>query len=165
MDMRYNRQGNRLTLAWPVAAILADLFGKFAWFELALRAMAYLVAVVAAAAVFTSVYASMNARRRDLAILRALGAHRSFLIAAVLGESAAIGLLGSLLGFGLYGLLGAAVQGILRTQVGVLLEPWAWNPVLVWGPALMFVLCLAAGAIPAWRAYRLSVADGLSPLS
>jgi ABC-type lipoprotein release transport system permease subunit len=47
----------------------------------------------------------------------------------------------------------------------VLLEPWAWNPVLVWGPVLMLALSVAAGALPAWRAYRLSVADGLSPLS
>lgn len=165
LDMRYNRQGNRLTFAWPVAAILADFFSKFAWFERALQALAYLVAVVAGASVFSAVFSSMNARKRDLAILRALGAHRSFLIAAVLGESAGIGLLGCGLGFGLYGLLGAVLQGILRTQIGVLLEPWAWNPVLVSGPVLMLGLSLLAGILPAWRAYRLSVAEGLSPLS
>jgi putative ABC transport system permease protein len=165
LDMRYNRQGNRLTLAWPVASILADFFSKFAWFEKSLHALAYLVAIVAGASVFSSVFSSMNARKRDLAILRAVGAHRSFLIASVLGESAGIGLLGCALGFGLYAALSSVVQGVLRTQVGVLLEPWAWNPVLVWGPALMFGLSLAAGILPAWRAYRLSVAEGLSPLS
>ena len=37
LDTRYNRQGKRLTLAWPVASILADLFSKFDWFEQALR--------------------------------------------------------------------------------------------------------------------------------
>ena len=165
LDQRYNRQGKRLTLAWPVASILADLFAKFDWFETALQALAYMVAVVAGASVFSAVYSSMSARKRDLAILRALGAHRRFLILAVLGESASIGILGCALGFGLYALISSTVQEILRTRVGVLLEPWAWNPVLVWGPLLMVGVSLVAGAIPAWRAYRLSVADGLAPLS
>jgi len=165
LDTRYNRQGKRLTLAWPVASILADLFSKFDWFEQALKALAYLVAVVAGAAVFSSVYSSMAARKRDLAILRALGAHRRFLIAFVLGESACIGLLGSAIGFGLYAVIAATVQELLRTHLGVLFEPWSWNPVLVWGPALMVGLSVLAGAIPAWQAYRLSVADGLAPLS
>jgi putative ABC transport system permease protein len=148
-----------------VAAILGDLFAKFSWFEKALQALAYMIAVVAGASVFSAVYSSMSARKRDLAILRALGAHRGFLIAAVLGESAGIGLLGCALGFALYAGIASIVQEILRTRIGVLLEPWAWNPVLVWGPLLMLGLSIAAGAIPAWRAYRLSVADGLSPLS
>jgi len=165
LDTRYNRQGKRLTLAWPVAAILSDLFSKFDWAEQALRALAYLVALVAGAAVFSSVYSSMTARKRDLAILRALGAHRRFLFTFVLGESACIGVLGSALGFALYGLIASFVQELLRTRIGVLFEPWAWNPVLVWGPVLMIALSLIAGAIPAWRAYRLSVADGLAPLS
>ncbi len=165
LDTRYNRQGKRLTLAWPVASILADLFSKFDWFEQALRALAYLVALVAGAAVFSSVYSSMTARKRDLAILRALGAHRGFLIAAVLGESACIGLMGCALGFGLYGMIASSVQEVLRTRIGVLFEAWAWNPVLVWGPVLMVGLSLVAGLLPAWRAYRLSVAEGLSPLS
>jgi putative ABC transport system permease protein len=165
LDTRYNRQGKRLTLAWPVAAILSDLFSKFDWFERALQALAYLVAVVAGASVFSSVYSSMSARKRDLAILRALGAHRGFLIAAVLGESACIGILGCALGFGLFGMIASLVQEILRTRIGVLFDPWAWNPIMVWGPVLMLALSVAAGAIPAWRAYRLSVAEGLSPLS
>jgi putative ABC transport system permease protein len=165
LDTRYNRQGRRLTLAWPVASILADLFSKFDWFEQALRALAYLVALVAGASVFSSVYSSMTARKRDLAILRALGAHRRFLIAAVLGESACIGLLGSALGFGLYGLIASTVQELLRTRIGVLFDAWAWNPVMFWGPVLMVGLSLVAGLLPAWRAYRLSVAEGLSPLS
>lgn len=165
LDMRYNRQGNRLTLAWPVSSILVDFFSKFAWFEQALEGLAYLVAIVAGASVFSSVFSSMSARKRDLAILRAVGAHRGFLIAVLLGEAAGIGLLGCALGFGFYGLLCWGVQDILRTQVGVILEPWAWNPVLVWGPGLMMALSLVAGLLPAWRAYRLSVAEGLSPIS
>ncbi len=33
LDMMYNKQGNRLTFAYPVGAIVAELFGKIAWFD------------------------------------------------------------------------------------------------------------------------------------
>ena len=100
-----------------MASILADLFSKFDWFEQALRALAYLVALVAGAAVFSSVYSSMTARKRDLAILRALGAHRGFLIAAVLGNRLASASWGCALGFGLYGMIASSVQEVLRTRI------------------------------------------------
>lgn len=80
LDMMYNKQGNRLTLAYPVGAIIAELFGKIAWFDQVLTLVAYLVALVAAGSVLASIYNSMSARRRDLAILRALGARRRMIL-------------------------------------------------------------------------------------
>ena len=73
LDMLYNRQGNRLTFAWPIAKQMADLFDKFGWFDAVLTLVAWLVALVATGAVLASLYNSMHSRRRDIAILRALG--------------------------------------------------------------------------------------------
>ncbi|MFM8336122.1 MAG: ABC transporter permease, partial [Opitutaceae bacterium] len=56
LDMMYNKQGNRLTFAYPVGAIVAELFGKIAWFDQVLALVAYLVALVAAASVLASIY-------------------------------------------------------------------------------------------------------------
>src|SRR3954470_723063 len=42
LDMMYNKQGNRLTLAYPVGAIIADLFSKISWFDRVLALVAYL---------------------------------------------------------------------------------------------------------------------------
>jgi putative ABC transport system permease protein len=111
LDIMINKQGNRLTFAYPVGAILAELFDKIGWFDRVLALVAYLVALVAAASVLASIYNSMSARKRDIAILRALGAKRRLVFGAVVAESACIGALGAAAGFAVYAVLFAAVAG------------------------------------------------------
>ncbi len=79
MDLMYNKQGNRLTFAWPIGRVVAELFAKIGWFDRVLALVSYLVAVVATASILASIYNSMNERRREIAILRALGARRDHL--------------------------------------------------------------------------------------
>ncbi len=165
LDVLINKQGNRLTFAYPVADILVNLFSKISWFDKVLALVAYLVAVVAAASVLASIYNSMNARKRDIAILRALGARRRVVFGAVVAESACIGVMGAVGGYAVYLGLYAAVSGIIRSQTGVVLSLWAVHPVLAWAPAGLVVLCAIGGVIPALKAYRLQVAENLAPLS
>lgn len=165
LDMTYNRQGNRLTFAFPVGAIIADLFGKIGWFDRVLALVAYLVAFVAAGSVLASIYASMSARRRDLAILRALGARRHTIFMAVVAEAAVIGALGALVGFVVYGALLTGVARIIRAQTGVAIDVLAVHPVLWIAPLAMIALCALGGIIPALKAYRVPVAETLAPTS
>lgn len=165
LDMMYNKQGNRLTFAWPVAAIIAELFGKISWFDQVLALVAYLVAVVAAGSVLASIYNSMSARRRDLAILRALGARRRTIFGAVVAEAACIGALGATLGFGIYFALLVGVAKVIRAQTGVVLDVTARHPVLWICPVAMIVLCALGGVVPAFKAYRTPVAETLAPVS
>jgi putative ABC transport system permease protein len=162
LDLLYNKQGNRLTFAWPIAQIVSELFDKLDWLEEVLGLVAWLVAVVAAASVLTSLYNSMNERRRDLALLRALGAHRTTVFTSVLLEAGAIAALGAALGILAHYLLLALAATVIRQQTGVVLDPWAFAPVILWGPALMIALGALAGLIPAWKAYRTDVAEALS---
>lgn len=165
LDLLYNRRGNRLTFAWPVDAIVADFFSRIGWFERVLTLVAGLVALVSAAAVFAGIYNSMSARRRDLAILRALGARRRTVCGAVLAEAAAIGVLGALLGFAVYGALLLGAGAIVRENTGVVLDVLRWHPVLAWAPAVAVGLGALAGLVPAWQAYRVPVVDTLAPLN
>lgn len=165
LDMMYNKQGNRLTLAFPVGAIIAELFGKIAWFDQVLTLVAYLVALVAAGSVLASIYNSMSARRRDLAILRALGARRRTIFGAVVAEAACIGALGAAAGFAVYYGLFAGVAGVIRAQTGVVLDLGAKHPVLWICPLAMVVLCAIGGVVPAIKAYRTPVAETLAPTS
>src|SRR5947199_486294 len=119
LDLMYNKQGTRLTFAYPVGAIIADLFSKISWFDQVLALVAYLVALVAAGSVLASIYNSMSARRRDLAILRALGARRRTIFGAVVAEAACIGAVGAVVGFGVYVGLLTGVAAVIRTQTGV----------------------------------------------
>jgi len=161
LDTLYNKQGNRLTFAWPIARVMVELFDKLGWLERVLGLVAWLVVIVAAAAVFTGLYNSMNERRRDLALLRALGARRRTVFASVVLEAGAIATLGALLGLVAHFVLMTLAAAVIRSQTGVVLDPWAVAAVMGWGPALTVVLGLLAGVLPAWKAYQTDVADTL----
>jgi putative ABC transport system permease protein len=165
LDTMYNKQGNRLTFAYPVGAIIAELFSKISWFDQVLALVAYLVALVAAGSVLASIYNSMNARRRDLAILRALGARRRTIFGAVLAEAACIGALGAAAGFVVYFGLFAGVAQVIRAQTGVVLELGAGHPVLWMCPLAMIAVCSLGGVVPALKAYHTPVAETLAPIS
>jgi len=165
LDQAINRQGNKLTFAYPVGTIVAELFQKISWFDRVLGLVAYLVALVAAASVLASIYNSMSARRRDLAILRALGARQTTIFGAVVAEAAAIGVVGVIAGLVVYGVLISIVATIIRAQTGVVIETWAWHPVFVVVPLALVALCALGGIVPALKAYRTPVADTLTPTS
>jgi putative ABC transport system permease protein len=165
LDLMYNKQGNKLTFAWPIARIVAELFGKIAWFDKILALVAWLVALVATGSVLASIYNSMNERRRDIAILRALGARGVTIFSAIVFESAAIAALGAIGSFAVYlGIMNGAAT-IIRAQTGVVLDPFEFAPVMLWVPAAMVGFSALAGIIPAIKAYRTNVADNLLPIS
>jgi putative ABC transport system permease protein len=165
LDMMYNRQGNRLTFAWPIATVMADLFSKIGWFDRVLALVAYLVALVATLSILASIYNSMNERRREIAILRALGARRTTVFGAILLEAASISALGMLVGFACYGVIMVVVASVIREQTGVVLDPLKFNMVMLWAPAALIVLGALAGVVPAVKAYRTHVAEYLVPTS
>ena len=113
LDMKYNKQGNVATLAWPVAGTLASFFERLVWFQRVLEVIAYLVAFVAVCVILAILRNAMNERRREIAILRSLGARRVTVTTVVLVQAVLITLFGivgafiSYLGIGLFrGFLG-----------------------------------------------------------
>ena len=130
-----------------------------------LALVAYLVALVAAGSVLASIYNSMSARQRDLAILRALGARRRTIFGAVVAEAASIGVLGAAAGYAVYFALLAGVAEVIRVQTGVVLDVMAAHAVLWICPLAMIALCALGGAVPALKAYRTPVAETLAPVS
>jgi putative ABC transport system permease protein len=163
LEQAYNKKGERLTFAWPIGATMAELFGKIGWFDKVLALVAALVALVAAGSVLASIYNSMNERRRQIAILRALGARRATVAATVVLEAAAIAVMGVVAGFAVYAAILLVVGRIIRAQTGIVLDALAWHPVLVWTPLGLIALGALAGLLPAWKAYRTEVAEHLAP--
>ena len=165
LDTFYNKQGNRLTFAWPIGRVITELFDKIGWFDRVLSLVAWLVALVATSSILASIYNSMNERRRELAVLRALGARRATVFSVIVLEAATISALGVLVGFGIYAALISAVSEIIRAQTGVVLEFFTFNPVMLWEPAAFIALGALAGIVPAAKAYRTDVAQNLTPHS
>ena len=165
LDMLYNKQGNRLTLAWPIGQIMAQLFSKVRWFDRVLELIASLVAVVAAASVLASIHNSMNERRRDIAILRALGARRRTIFGTIILEAVAISVLGMAAAFAVYFAIFTVVAAVLRAELGVVLSAAQWHWVMLWAPLLMMGMSALAGLAPAVKAYQTNVAKHLAPVS
>ena len=162
LDGKYNREGTRLTWAWPIGRVMAQLFDKVGWFDLVLRLVAWLVVLVSIASVTAGIYNSMEERRRDVAILRMLGAGRRFIFTTVTLEASAIAALGMVGAFGFYAVVLTIISRVLQTEVGISLEVWSMQPIFFWAPVTMIGLSALAGMLPAWKACRVDVARTLS---
>lgn len=152
----------------PLSAVLPGVALDELWRvvgqgERLLRLTGILVAVAALAGLTGVMLAGLEARRRELAVLRSLGAGPRALFALVLWEANIVAASG-------------IVIGIVCSTIGLLaLAPWlrgGFGIELAGGLVSVGELGILAGiqacamisaALPAWRALRLSLADGLSP--
>ncbi len=165
LDQLINRQGTAATLAFPIGRTMSELFDKLGWINRVLELIAYLVVIVAAFSILASIYNSINERRREFAILRALGARRPTVFAVILLEAAAIASIGSLIGYVVFAVIMWATAFIVREQTGVVLDVFRFEWALVFTPLLMVAVGAVAGILPALKAYRTDVAENLSPVS
>jgi putative ABC transport system permease protein len=131
--------------------------------ERALLAVSGLVALVSLASLVAVVLAGLNERRRELAVLRAVGAGPRQVLVLLLAEGLLVTGLGALLGAAAAAFAVVAAGPWVQTQFGITLAAAA-PTATQWA---LFAAVLAAGLlaslVPGWRAYRLSLADGLSP--
>ncbi|MGY8524603.1 ABC transporter permease [Paracidovorax citrulli] len=131
--------------------------------ENALRAVSALVAVVGLAGLASSILAALGERRRELAILRAAGARPRDILALLAIEGTLLMLAGAVAGVLLLWAASGLLGGWIEDRLGVAL-PVAWPsrqelPIL----GALVLAGFLASLLPAWRAYRLSLADGLNP--
>lgn len=153
--------GEALLAVLPGQALRA-LWAMTGMAENALLAISAFVVLVGLVSALTSLLSGLNARRREMSILRAVGArpvHIGGLLvleAAFMGVGGAfIGVLCVHIGLGLAGPTLAARWGVVLVETG---------PGLLDIGAVCAVTALAAlmGLVPAWLAYRHAVADGLT---
>ncbi|MDA1265745.1 MAG: ABC transporter permease [Planctomycetota bacterium] len=157
-----NREYPGVKVAWPVASTMAKLIKDLGWVNKVLEAVAYMVVVVAGCSLLASLYNTMNERRREFAILRALGARKQTVFAVIVAEATTIAFLGALLGFGVYfGILAIAAEAV-QSMTGVVLDLWLVHPSLYWTPLGMLVVGALAGLLPAFKAYSTDVAGNLT---
>lgn len=152
----------------PLMAVLPGVALDELWqvvkvVENSLVLVGLLVAVSAMLSVAAVLLVAMAGRRKELAILRAMGASPTALLAYVLLESLLVCLVGIALGeIWSQGLMWFA-QDLLRVQFGVLVQTGLPSAQAAWSLLALAAVALLASVVPAWRAYRLSLMDGLHP--
>jgi len=151
----------------PLSAILpgvalSELWGLVSVAENALRIVSAGVVLVGVLGMLTVLLTGLAERRREMAILRSVGARSWQLFALIMVEAGFLTLLVLVLGLGLLYLVLGVAQPLIQAEYGLLLSmrlPSLGELRLLGAVA---VAGFAVGAIPAYRAYRLSLVDGLS---
>jgi len=157
-------EGEPLLAVLPGVA-LDELWDVLAVGENALLAMSAMVAVVSLVGLVAVVLAGLGERRRELAVLRAVGAGPRHVLLLLAAEGALVTGVGVLLGAAASAVLVAAGAPWLQQQFGIALR-WATpTSTMWWLTAAVLAAGMLASLVPAFRAYRLSLADGLSPRS
>ncbi|MCA8941494.1 MAG: ABC transporter permease [Planctomycetes bacterium] len=164
-NLRWAFQGRRDAQAavahWEVTRIL-EIVGNA---TRVLDVTSWLVLVVAAVSVLVALYNTMNERRREIAIMRSLGARRSQILTIVVAEATLIAFGGALLGIVGCHLSVFGLAGWVADTTGVLLDWTAFSMREVW--LILFVTALGgiAGVLPAIKGARTEVAANLGPIS
>lgn len=151
----------------PLSAILPgialhELWGMMSVAEQALLAVSGFVVIAGLLGMLSSLLTSLQERRREMAILRAMGARPRHIFVLLVSEATALTLAGIVTGVvGLYALL-IVITPVVQQMYGInielnLLTVHEWTLLaLVLGAGVMI------GFIPAFRAYRQSLADGMT---
>ncbi len=144
---------------------LDELWAMLAQFERSLKAMAWMVTAVGLAGLMGTLLAGLNERRRELAVMRALGASPLKLMVLVMLEGTWVTLIGLIVGM------------VLREVALRLLAPWAmaemgirllpgWPETGEWElMAAVLITGVVFSLLPGWRAWKMSLTDGLMPRS
>jgi putative ABC transport system permease protein len=142
---------------------LGELWAVLGVGENALLAVSALVAWVSVVSLMAVVLAGLNERRRELAVLRAVGAGPRHVLGLLTLEGVWVTCAGVLLGVLLAQSGMALSTPWLQQELGIRLHMSAPLPTQ-WALLVAVLLAgLLASLGPAWRAYRWSLADGLSP--
>lgn len=157
-ELRKDGQGVQPVMpADEVRTLLDDVVGPV---DAAFRWLAGLVLLVGALGILVGLYNTLQGRRREIAVLRALGARPAHVFLLLLLEAVLLCLLGGLVGLVLgHGAVLALAPGMLA-QYGVRLsaDPGLTDLLLLAGLALLGVV---VGLVPAWRGLRTPVAENL----
>ncbi|MDE1248656.1 ABC transporter permease [Vibrio aestuarianus] len=151
----------------PLSAImpgvaLQELWSMMSVAEQALMAVSIFVVAAGLLGMLSSLLTSLQERRREMAILRAMGAQPKHIFALLISEATTITFMGIVVGLiGLYALL-AIAQPFIAQQYGIqitlsAISRYEWQLL-----AYVQLAGVIIGFIPALRAYRQSLSDGMT---
>ena len=150
----------------PLLAILPGVALQELWqiigiAEVALIGVSAMVVITALIGMMAMIFSSLNERRREMAIFRAMGARPRVILGMLILEAAVIATIGAILGLALMYLGVYIAQPIIDAEFGLWLPSKAptLNEFLVL--AAVIIASILASVLPALRAYRLSLADGM----
>ncbi len=154
-------QEEALTAIIP-GVTLAEMWRTVGYAEQGLVVVTVFVLLVGLLGMLVSLYTSLEARRREMAIFRAVGAGPGRILSLLVFESGLLSMLGALFGVALVYILIFLAQAPVENRFGLFIpiRPLGWVEMAYLGGVV--VAGFLIGLIPAWKAYRNTLSDGLS---
>lgn len=151
----------------PLLAILPGVALQQLWnmmgvAEKALMTISVFVILVGLIGMVTAILTSLNERRREMAILRSMGARPVHIFTLIMGEAMLVTISGILLGLLLLYALLFFAQPIIESQLGMFIPitgPTHYELGLL---GIIMLSGLLISLIPSYQAYRNSLADGMT---
>lgn len=144
------------------AVALQELWGIIGVVEKTLLAVSGFVVLVGLCGMLVAIMTSLNERRREMAVLRSVGARPLHVFSLIVGEAGLVTLVGIFLGIAfLFGLL-AMAQPLIASRLGILIgvEGLAAYELLLMG--IIFLAGMIIGFVPGFKIYRHSLVDGMT---
>jgi putative ABC transport system permease protein len=163
VQRRVNGFADEALLAVLPGVALDELWQTVGLAERALLAVSAMVVAVGLAGMVAVVLASLDERRRELAILRSVGAGPRHIVALLGIEGLFVTVAGIAIGVAMLLILSFALAPMLASRYGLPLDALAWSADEGYLLLAVLIAGIAAGLLPAYRACRLSLADGLTP--
>lgn len=157
-ELREGFQAQGANTVQVMSRLMRDLVGNI---RLAFLYLTGLIIIVSGIGIFVSIYNSMSDRKREIAIMRALGARRQTVFSLILIESILLCLLGGIGGI----LLGHAIvfiaAPIIESRSGLLIDAMSFTPLELVVIPILILMASLIGFLPGLTAYRTDVAQGL----
>jgi putative ABC transport system permease protein len=156
-----NEYGEEPLLAILPGVALQELWDLLGVAEQALLAVSSFVVLVGLLGMLTTMLTSLDERRREMAVLRSVGAGPRHIFGLLMLESGCLAVAGAALGVLLLYSLLAVAQPLIEARYGLFIAigwPGAWDWTLL---GIVVAAGIFAGVLPSLRAYRQSVADGM----
>ncbi|MDX1362273.1 MAG: ABC transporter permease, partial [Pseudoalteromonas tetraodonis] len=149
-------------LAIMPTVTLKELWEMLAIIEKILLLFSFVVVIISLLGMLTTLLANLNQRRRELAILRSVGARPWQLFSLISMESLLTTFLGCLVGCTLFYALMGTTAGYLQSQAGVSINISMLSDYELTLIGVIMAAGFIIGLIPATRAYFYSLSDGMS---
>ena len=163
LQREINTFDNEPLMAAIPGVVLSKLWTTLGIAEKALKGISICVALVSLLGLLLVLYSSLNERRREMAILRALGLSPFKILFLFLSESLTLVISGSFLGISFLYFFILFARPWIMNRFGILLPLQALTTNEMYFLGLILAAALSVGFIPAYAAYRKSLADGLTP--
>jgi putative ABC transport system permease protein len=144
--------GVALTQLWDLVGIA----------DTALMIVAGFVVLAGLLGMLTAILTSLNERRREMAILRSVGAQPRHVFTLLVAEAGTLATCGVLAGIALTYATMAAARPVLEQRFGIFLEIGGLTRYDLGLLGAIIGAAFLMGALPAWRAYRNTLSDGLT---